>query len=100
MTMAPRPCGECHQVYQPSKKNQRFCTIACRGKSQERNRDRYARAATRDRIAPAMVRDWSPSRRERIRELLTQPWWAGEAEIALVALIDKISAQEASDGSM
>lgn len=94
MTMAPRPCTECGQLYAPSKGVQRFCSTACRGKSQERDRLSRGREAKRDRLAPAMVRDWSPARRERIRELLTQPWYAGPAEMGVVALIDKISKEE------
>lgn len=93
MTMAPRPCTVCGQLYAPSKGVQRFCSTACRGKSQEwLSRGREAK---RDQVAPSIVRGWSPAQRERARWLLTQSWWTGPAELGVVALIDKVTAEEA-----
>lgn len=85
-----KTCEHCGALFSGQPK-QRYCSTACRGDSQ---RNPTGPAARRDRCAAAMVRGWSPAQRERIRRLLTEPWYAGPGEVGLVALIDKISSEE------
>ena len=83
-------CEGCGASFLPPKPKQRTCSVGCRGEVQ---RNPGGPVARRDRCAPAMVRDWSPAERGRIRGLLTAPWWSSPAALGVVALIDKIGSE-------
>jgi len=78
-----RACGTCGRLFHP-KGGQRYCSVPCRGSSQRKPR---GLAAARDELAVALIRDWSPARRARIRAQS-----AGLGEAGLVELIDQVEA--------